>query len=109
MAKRFTDTNKWQKQFIRKLPSAYKILWIYILDDCDHAGVWTVDTEIASIKIGEDSMYGLSSFLNGVYGEYGYKDYTSMDKIRVYSPEENPLNMEEDLIEENIDEDDLPF
>ncbi|MCA9495933.1 MAG: hypothetical protein KC589_03245 [Nanoarchaeota archaeon] len=62
-----------------------------------------------SIKIGEDSMYGLSSFLNGVYGEYGYKDYTSMDKIRVYSPEENPLNMEENLIEENIDEDDLPF
>ena len=29
-------------------------MWIYILDDCDHAGVWTVDTEIASIKIGEE-------------------------------------------------------
>lgn len=53
MSKRFTDTEKWKKPFIRGLQGAYKLLWIYITDDCDHAGIWQVDIQIASIKIGE--------------------------------------------------------
>lgn len=52
MAKRFTDTGKWKKPFIKKLPLQYKLLWFYLLDDCDHAGVWQVDLEIASLRIG---------------------------------------------------------
>ena len=54
MAKRFSDTDKWKKPFIRSLQAPYKLLWLYILDDCDHAGVWQVDMEIANIKIGEN-------------------------------------------------------
>lgn len=53
MAKRFTDTDKWKKPFIRGLEGAYKLLWLYILDDCDHAGIWQVDFEVAQIRIGE--------------------------------------------------------
>lgn len=53
MAKRFTDTDKWKKPFIRSLKAPYKLLWFYILDECDHAGIWQVDFEIAQIKIGE--------------------------------------------------------
>lgn len=53
MAKRFTDTDKWKKPFIKTLEAPYKLLWLYILDDCDHAGMWQVDIEIASIRIGE--------------------------------------------------------
>ena len=56
MAKRFTDTEKWKKAFIRSLPSAYKLLWLYILDDCDRAGLWHVDFEIARIKTGEKTI-----------------------------------------------------
>lgn len=52
MAKRLTDTEKWKKPFIRSLPVEYKVFWLYILDDCDHAGVWQVDIEIAEIKLG---------------------------------------------------------
>ena len=52
MAKRFTDTEKWKKGFVRSLPPAYKLLWIYMLDDCDNAGVWQVEVEVASIRIG---------------------------------------------------------
>ena len=52
MAKRFTDTEKWKKGFIRNLPSKYKLLWLYILDDCNHAGIWDTDFEVASIRIG---------------------------------------------------------
>ena len=53
MAKRFTDSEKWKKPFIRKLPLKYKVLWFYILDDCNHAGIWQVDLDVASIRVGE--------------------------------------------------------
>tara|TARA_R110000824_G_scaffold34174_1_gene108968 strand:+ start:1280 stop:1903 length:624 start_codon:yes stop_codon:yes gene_type:complete len=52
MAKRFTDTDKWKKGFIRSLPAKYKLFWLYILDDCNHAGIWETDFEVASIRIG---------------------------------------------------------
>lgn len=53
MAKRFSDTDKWKKSFFRGLEAPYKLLWMYVLDDCDIAGVWQVDFEVACIKIGE--------------------------------------------------------
>jgi len=40
MAKRFTDTEKWKDPFFNELHSDYKLVWIYLLDDCNHAGVW---------------------------------------------------------------------
>jgi hypothetical protein len=52
MAKRFTDTNKWRKGFIRSLPPEYKLLWIYILDECDHAGIWHVEIDVACARLG---------------------------------------------------------
>ena len=54
MAKRFTDTEKWKKPFIRNLSAPYKLLWLYICDDCDHSGIWQVDIDVAKIRIGED-------------------------------------------------------
>ena len=64
MAKRFTDTDKWKKPFVRGLQGPYKLLWLYILDDCDHAGVWHVDFEVARIRIGEqvDKREALAAF-----------------------------------------------
>ena len=53
MAKRMTDTDKWKKRFVRELSPEHKLLWFYILDDCNHAGIWEVDLEVASIRIGE--------------------------------------------------------
>lgn len=53
MAKRFTDTDKWKKNVIKKMPPAYKLLWIYMCDDCDNAGIWHVDFDVAEIRIGE--------------------------------------------------------
>jgi hypothetical protein len=54
VAKRFTDSNKYKKPFIRGLPGAYKLLWDYLYHDCDHAGIWIVDFEIAQLYIGSD-------------------------------------------------------
>lgn len=53
MAKRFTDSTKWNDPFLRSLKSAYKILWLYIHDECDHAGIWQVDFDVAKVKTGE--------------------------------------------------------
>jgi hypothetical protein len=52
MAKRMTDTDKWKKRFVRELKPQHKLLWFYILDDCNHAGIWEVDLEVASIRVG---------------------------------------------------------
>ena len=52
MSKRFTDTEKWKKKFVKDLDPSFKLLWFYILDDCDHAGVWHTDFEVAGIRIG---------------------------------------------------------
>lgn len=54
MAKRFTDTEKWKKQFIKSLSTIHKLFFFYLLDDCDHAGIWHVEPEIAAIRIGEN-------------------------------------------------------
>lgn len=49
-----TDTDKWKKRFVRELSPQHKLLWFYILDDCNHAGIWDVDLEVASIRVGFD-------------------------------------------------------
>ena len=54
MSKRFTDTNKYRKPFIRSLQGAYKLFWDYLYHDCDHAGIWIKDFEIAQIYVGAD-------------------------------------------------------
>jgi hypothetical protein len=53
MAKRFTDSDKWKTPFIRSMKAPYKLLWLYLLDECDHAGIWQVDFDVAELKIGE--------------------------------------------------------
>ncbi len=68
MAKRMTDTDKWKKRFLRELQPQHKLLWFYILDDCNHAGIWEVDIEVASIRVGENLVYDMlpQSFLDKI-------------------------------------------
>ena len=51
--KRFRDTKLWGKAWHRRWPLRIKLLWQYINDNCDHAGVWDPDWELASLQIGE--------------------------------------------------------
>lgn len=52
MAKRFTDTDKWKHPSYRKLPAEGKLAWIYLLDNCDHAGMWLIDYELMTFQLG---------------------------------------------------------
>lgn len=66
MANRFTDSRKWDDPWFRKLPCKYKVFWQFILDKCNHAGVWKVDFESAEFHIGEKIDHiEVVSILNG--------------------------------------------
>ena len=52
MAKRFIDTDLFRKPFMRSLEAPYKALWIYLLCECDHAGIWVVELDVAQIRLG---------------------------------------------------------
>lgn len=52
MAKRFTDTEKWNDPWYRKLPVIYKKFFDYLCDRCDNAGMWKVDMELAEFHLG---------------------------------------------------------
>ncbi len=51
--KRFTETGKWRDPWYRKLSSRAKLLWGWLTDNCDNAGVIDLDLESASFDIGE--------------------------------------------------------
>lgn len=52
MAKRFTDTDKWKKSFIKGMPAEYKLFWLYLLDECNHAGIWHVEFDLVQLRLG---------------------------------------------------------
>lgn len=53
MAKRFTDTGKWAKAGFSELSIKMKLIWIYLCDNCDHAGVWDINMNLLSFQIGQ--------------------------------------------------------
>ena len=88
MAKRFTDTDKWKRPWFNDLDLKAKFFWMYLLDTCDHRGVWFADFKLASFQIGfkvtetdVDSWFGdkvqridgdkyfIRSFVDFQYGE----------------------------------------
>lgn len=42
----FTDTTKWDDIWFRGLPPTLKLIYLYVCDRCDHAGIWEFDKEL---------------------------------------------------------------
>ncbi len=40
MSKRYTETTKWADPWFCSLSERDRLFWVYILDSCDHAGIW---------------------------------------------------------------------
>lgn len=54
MSKRFTNTTKWTKNpWFRALRPRHKLLWLFLVDECDQVGSWKVDLQLASMLIGD--------------------------------------------------------
>jgi hypothetical protein len=52
MAKRFIDTDIWKKQWFRELPPKLKSVWLYLITNCNHAGIFEVDLGLMSFMLG---------------------------------------------------------
>ena len=54
MAKRFMDNSIFEKQWFRELPVRLKIVWFYLINKCDHAGILNdLDVGLLSYQIGD--------------------------------------------------------
>ena len=49
MAKRFTDTDKWKDEWYTELSNDYKVIWQYLLDTCDNAGIYKRNIKLLNI------------------------------------------------------------
>ena len=58
MAKRFTDTEKWFDSWYSNLDHFGKLLWGYVLDRCDHAGIF--EPNLKDINYFTGSAYKMS-------------------------------------------------
>ena len=63
MAKRYTDTDKWKDDWYVSLSNDYKIVWQWLLDNCNHAGICkrsisTLNRD-CSVKITEDQLLNI--------------------------------------------------
>lgn len=55
MAKRFMDNSIFEKQWFRELPVRLKIVWFYLINKCDHAGILNdLDVGLLSYQIGDN-------------------------------------------------------
>lgn len=53
MAKRFIDTELWDKEWFMELSAKHKLLLRFLFDRCDVAGVWSPNWVLASVLLGE--------------------------------------------------------
>jgi len=49
MAKRFTDTDKWKDEWYTELSNDYKVIWQYLLDTCDNAGIYKRNIKLLNV------------------------------------------------------------
>ena len=67
MAKRFTDTTKWNEDWFLDLSISNKLFWIYICDNVDHAGIFKPNKRLFELLVGDK--VNIKDFLNIVNGE----------------------------------------
>lgn len=53
MAKRLTATEKWIDPWFCGLEPQDKLFWVYLCDNCDHAGIWKVNWPLVKFHLGE--------------------------------------------------------
>jgi hypothetical protein len=95
--KRFTETGKWSDPWFRKLGPVEKVVFMYLLDNCNNAGFWEVDTDALAFLIGitpleaEGAIKGLSRGVIRAGGWVWLKNFLRHQKNDTLNPE-NPMH-----------------
>lgn len=93
MAKRFTDSEKWKNEWFLSLPNDYKIIWIYLLDNCSIAGILKKNFKILNFcceTVGIDGSKLMEIFKDRVL-DYG--DFYFIPKFLLF---QNPTGLNSD-------------
>lgn len=61
MAKRFTATEKWSDPWFCGLKPMEKLFFFYLIENCDHAGIWKVNWPLVKFHLGTVA-FDLSKF-----------------------------------------------
>lgn len=87
MAKRLTDSRKWDDPWFLELPNTHRLIWLYILDKCNHAGIYKhsdkmmmffiegadwkefLRVSVSRVKHVEKDKYFIPKFIEFQYGE----------------------------------------
>jgi hypothetical protein len=91
MPKRFTDTEIWKNQrWFRKLSPTNKLIFFYIKDQCNHAGIWKIDCSDLIDDLGLEK-FNLEEFINEMNLDYDKINGEKTHKERVKIIKNNNL------------------
>lgn len=90
---RFSETNKWNDPWFRKLKAGEKLVFLYLVDNCDNAGFYEVDSEMMSFQIGIDSDKIIGAIKGLNRGIIGAKDWVWIKNFLKHQ-KNWPLNVE---------------
>lgn len=91
MAKRMTDTGIWKSQrWFRKLTPLDKLVFFYIKDQSDHAGIWHIDCSDLLEDLGMEE-FDIKKFITNVNTEYDKMSGSKTKKDRLVVVKQNFL------------------
>lgn len=79
MGKRFRETNISRESWYRKLTPEHKCTWNFLCDECDVAGMWSIDEDAIEFYIGQS--VDLDQFMNAVNNGKGRVERFGGDKL----------------------------
>ena len=103
MAKRFTATEKWVDPWFCELQPLEKLFWVYLLDNCNHAGIWQVNWPLIRFQLGEfefdprvfndrikvlsEEKWYIAKFVEFQYGELNPQNRAHLSVIHILEKE----------------------
>lgn len=92
---RFSETDKWRDPWFRGLKPASKLLFLFVIDNCNNAGFWEEDKDYACYATGispddyEGAKEGLTRGLVGAHGWLWVRRFLKHQKNVNLNPQNN--------------------
>lgn len=92
---RFSETEKWRDPWFRSLKPSHKLLFLFVVDNCNNAGFWEEDKDYACYATGisseeyEGAREGLARGLVGAAGWLWVRRFLKHQKNANLNPENN--------------------